>query len=269
MKISSSRKEESHMIAPKVSLETYIGVYKSVCKIFYEKIVDGKRGIENGTGFFMKINKELKYLFTCNHILSKDIINESINIKTHNKKKIKFELKNRNIEVLEILDITMIEIKENDEFIKDIDFLDYDSNYIKGYDEEYRDKEIFALQYPREKIEVASGKIKEIMEISNTNYYEFEHNIDIDKGSFGSPIILASTLKVIGIHKKCANKINYGTFIGEIFKNKNLNTKLNLKNLINEKDNVYNNNYIIGEIYISKDNINKNIRIINSYEEDC
>jgi len=220
MESSSSRKEESCIDAPKVPLE--IKTYKSVCKIFYEKIVDGKREIENATGFFMKINKELKYLFTCNHVLSKDIINESINIKTHNKKEIKFELKNRNIE---IIDIAMIEIKENDEFIKDIDFLDYDSNYIKGYDEEYRDKEIFALQYPKEKIEDKSGKIKKIMEISNTNYYEFEHSIDTDKGSSGSPIILASISKVIGIHKHGDNKIHYGTFIREIFKNKNLNKK--------------------------------------------
>ena len=61
-----------------------------------------------------------------------------------------------------------------------------------------------------------------------------------------------NTLKVIGIHRggDKNKKINYGTFIGEIF-NENINM----------------NNYIIGEIYISEEDIGKNIRIINSFEE--
>ena len=60
-------------------------------------------------------------------------------------------------------------------------------------------------------------------------------------------------IKVIGIHKKgdYLNKLNGGTFIGEIF-----NEELN-------KDN----NYIISEIDIKDEDINKEIRIINSYEE--
>ena len=59
---------------------------------------------------------------------------------------------------------------------------------------------------------------------------------------------------MIGIHKgdDKNKKINFGSFIGEIF---------------NENKNLIKNNYIIGEIYISEKDIGKNIRIIDSYEE--
>ena len=61
----------------------------------------------------------------------------------------------------------------------------------------------------------------------NNCEYEFDHNIATDKGSSGCPIILLNNninlIQVIGIHKEGdkINKINGGTFLGEIF-NKNL-----------------------------------------------
>ena len=69
---------------------------------------------------------------------------------------------------------------------------------------------------------------------------------------------------MIGILKNAdmKSKDNYGSFIGEIFNN---NKDLN-NNIKNAK---IKNNYIIGEIYISKENVGKYIRIINSYEEYC
>ena len=68
-------------------------------------------------------------------------------------------------------------------------------------------------------------------------------------------------IQVIGIHKAGDKKhhINGGTFIGEIF-NEDLNNDLNTENNNN-------NNCIIAEINIKKHDINKDIRIINSYEE--
>ena len=62
-------------------------------------------------------------------------------------------------------------------------------------------------------------------------------------------------IQVIGIHKETNYSKNLisGTFIGEIFNNENI------------KENI--NNYIINEIDIKDDNINKEIKIINSYEE--
>ena len=65
---------------------------------------------------------------------------------------------------------------------------------------------------------------------------------------------------VIGIHKNTDGKnVNGGTFIGEIIKE--------INNDLNSKNKKSNDNYIIGEIYIEEKDVNKEIRIINSYEE--
>ena len=98
---------------------------------------------------------------------------------------------------------------------------------------------------------------------------------------------------VIGIHKNTSQKLNGGTFIGEIInainsdfilgkindnKNTNEDTISNKKikvdkdlNLIKHKNiiknNVNNDNYIIGEINIKDEDVNKKIRLINSYED--
>ena len=146
----------------------------------------------------------------------------------------------------EDLDITILEINDSYEkdLIKEIEFLDYDSNYVKGYNQ-YKDIDIFTLQFPRDDIEVASGKVKEIY-----NDFEFKHNIDTEYGASGSPIILPVILKVIGIHKwgEKYENFNYGTFIGEIFKNNRLNEKGNKKENINDKRNkIENKNFKINE----------------------
>ena len=69
------------------------------------------------------------------------------------------------------------------------------------------------MGYPKGgKIAHGSGKI---VGIKNK---EFKHNIPTDLGSSGSPIILLDNSKVIGVHKKgiYSEKLNLGTFIGEI-----------------------------------------------------
>jgi len=241
--------------ATKIPLNIINQVSKSICKITYKIKEDNTQG----TGFFMIIN-DIKYLLTNYHVINKNLIDKIINIEIYNNKKIEI-IKNmnyRNIKFYEYLDITIIEIKESDYIIKDIDFLDYDLNYIRGY-EQYRNIDVFSLQYTNKGIEVAMGKIIDIID-----NYEFKHSIDTEYGASGSPIIIPNTLKVIGIHKQSDKyePINYGSFIGEIFKNNILNKKeINNNNIID--------NYIIGEIYISEKNTGKEIRIINSYEECC
>ena len=217
---------------------------KSFCKISYNKQ-------NNGTGFFISLNNSFKYIMTNYNLISENLINNIINIQLYNNRNINIKLYNRDMKFYNNLDITIIEIKESDGIIEDIDFLDYDLNYIKGY-EQYLNMDIFTLQYLRNKgIYIAIGNIKDIF-----NIYEFIHNLNTEKVSSGSPIILFDSLKVIGIHKggDKNKKINYGSFIGEI---------------INEIEYLKENNYIIGEIYISEEDIGKNIRIINSYEEIC
>ena len=223
-------------------------IYKqSICKIIIKKIDDNNNIY--GTGFFMKVSDAKKYLITNYHILSKNNINDDIEIEKYNQKTVKLNLNNRKIEYIpQQKDITIIEIKHNDEIYNDILFLDYDSNYNKGYKNIYKNARIFLIEG---NTEFKSGRI------INVNGFEFDHNISTEEGAYGSPIMLynknMNLIKVIGIHKKSDHdkKLNSGTFIGEIIKNE-----------------ILNNNYIISEIVIKDDeNVNKDIRIINSYEE--
>ena len=122
-------------------------------------------------------------------------------------------------------DITIIEIEKTDKIYNDIELLDYDTNYTKKGYEFYKNADVFSVEYPYGKNAVdGSGKIKDIDGI------EFGHTIPTDNGSSGSPIILFNNninlIQVIGIHKEAdlENKINRGTFIGEIF-NKDNNHK--------------------------------------------
>ena len=79
----------------------------------------------------------------------------------------------------------MIEINESDNIYKDIEFLDYDTNYIdRGYII-YENVDTFSNEHPLgDDAECASGRI------INKNEYEFEHDIPTVNGSSGCPIIL-------------------------------------------------------------------------------
>ena len=163
----------------------------------------------------------------------------------------KLNLNNRMIKFFPFpKDITIIEIKKNDEIYNDISFLDYDTNYIRGYENMYQNVPIFTIQHPNgENAEYGCGSLVNIYS------FEFDHDISTEKGASGSPIILytknINSIQVIGIHKKAnyTKNLNIGTFIGEIFSNEN------------------DNNYIIAEIEIKDEDVYKDIRIINSFEE--
>ena len=193
-------------------------VLKSVCKIKTKK--KGGKNYECGTGFFLNINNDSKkYLITNYHVISEKIMNEDIEIEIHNHKTMNLKLNNRYTKYFpEPKDISIIEIKKTDEIYDDIELLDYELDYYivsdEGYDV-YRGSDVFSIEYPYGTNSVsASGKIENIED------FEFEHTIPTDYGSSGSPIILLSINKVIGIHKEADNlkQINRGTFIREIFK---------------------------------------------------
>ena len=226
-----------------IPLDMLNKINKSVCKINYNNFVQG-------IGFFMVVNNN-KCLITNYRIINENTMGIIINIQIYNNKFARIKINDRYIQYFKEMDITVTEIKESDNIINDVVFLDYDPNYINGY-HQYKDIDVITLQYIPNGTEIKKGKITAIL-----NNYEFQHNIDTSFGTSGSPIILIDSLKVIGIHKEGNNflSINYGSFIGEIFNN-NKSTQ-----------NKANNNYIIGEIYISEKQIGKKIRIINSYEE--
>ena len=217
----------------------------------------------NATGFFMKIKtkeKEMKCLFTCQHVISEGDINNKITIDLYYGKKynesyrqIKLDNDIRYMKVFLEEDVTLIEIIENDQ-ISENKYLKADLNYQYGYDI-YEDKNFYLAGYPKDFDGTrctSAGIIKDIIED-----YKFSHTLDTNFGSSGSPIC-NENCDVIGIHTSGhkGKKINYGIFIGRIIdtlKNKPIVNKIK--------------NYIIGELYISDEDINKDIRIINSYEQ--
>ena len=145
-------------------------------------------------------------------------------------------------------DIAMIGIKKIDEIYNDIIFLIDDYNCVKEKYPLYKDVDVFSIEHPYgEDGSCTSGTIINVYE------FEFAHNISTNKGSSGCPIILLNNninlIQVIGIHKEGDKKynINGGTFIGEIF-NKDLNKGNSSKTI---------NNYIIAEINIKEEDINK------------
>ena len=283
------RQNEAKIGTPLIPINSVDKTKKSICKISYNY----NNITTFGTGFFLKYSDSLKLLITNHHVIFPELINNNIEIETWNNIKNKLSLKRRYIKFLEPpKDITAIEIKSSDEICEYIQFLNYDLNYqISGYNR-YNNVSIFSIEHPLGKeAAAASGKIINIYD------FQFDHDISTDNGSSGSPIILLNSLNfndVIGIHKNTdTQKVNGGTFIGELinainsdfnsgkinnYKNINediymdkiikVNNDLNLikpKNIIKINDNK--DNYIIGEIMINDEDVNKKIRIINSYEE--
>ena len=245
-------------------------VTKAVCKIRIE--INGT--IACGTGFFLNYSDSKKYLMTYYHVINPSLENIKIELEIYNQKIMQLKIHDRFTKYMnKPEDIALIEIKESDEIYNEVEYLNLDLNYMDGGYSIYKDADIFSIEHPcGDDASCASGKIKDIYD------NEFEHDIPTDNGSSGSPILLLNhnikLIGVIGIHKEGINtefkKINYGTFIGEILNkelNKNLNKKIK-KNLNKELKNIEN-NYILSEIYIKDEDINKDIRIINSYEEYC
>ena len=288
-RIQTNKKDEVKTGNKLVSIDLIVKAQKSICKItFY---FNNKRYL--GTGFFMKVTDSLKFLITNYHVIAPEFRLKKIQLEIWNKKIINLKLDGCYIKYIEKpRDITAIEIKDLDEINKDIEFLGYDLNYLKDGYKIYNNADIFSIEHPfGQNASYASGSI------ININGYEFDHNISTSPGSSGSPIILLNNninlIQVIGIHKSGdeIKGINGGTFIGEIVNeiNKDIlseykSDKLSLNLMKCQKiysiktqmensvkvpkkkvKNITNN--IIAEIYIKDDDVNENIRIINSYEK--
>ena len=220
-----------------------------ICKI---KIKGEKR-----TGFFGKIplednNKIMKCLMTNYHIINKEYIkkNKEINLLLNDDNEvliINLEI-NRKIYFNEEYDIAIIELKDIDN-IKE--YLELDDNLFKNNEKIfYEEESIYILQYPHgDNACVSYGILNEI------DNYNIKHLCTTDNGSSGSPILNLKNNKVIGIHKIGSKNynFNYGTLL-----------KYPINDFIKNNKNI--NNKITAEIYINKDDINKNIQIINTFE---
>ena len=200
-------------------LDFFIKACNSICKIL---IYDIKQ--YTGSGFFLKTRKENKdfyCLFTCEHVITKEII--------ENKKtiiEISYDNLNKTFEILldkEMrfireytylgIDATVIEILPEDK-IDEKYFLKCNLDYLYNF-EILEKRTIFVLQFPSGgPLKYSKGEIKSIDKYSK----EFTHTASTEGGSSGSPIFLEDTTTVIGIHKQGnkKNNLNYANFIGII-----------------------------------------------------
>ena len=220
---SSKRRDELYPINgfKRISLR----ILKSICKL--------NTGKSKATGFFLNSLNQNKYLITNNHVINRDIVAfySNIYIEIYDGKHLKLNLKNifNYIKFYEKpIDITIIKINDLKEICSYVEFLDIDYNIKKDYNI-YLYENVFTFGYPLgNDIECAPGKIVSISD------KEFMHNCDTERGFSGSPIILASNSKVVGIHKEgiIDKKLNAGTLLGiidEFNENKN-NNNINNEN---------------------------------------
>ena len=219
---SSSRINESKTNhAASVPESSSKKLYNSIVRI--EVDLNEKEKVA-GTGFLIKFNlkdKERYFLMTCQHVIKEEFVKSKKVIKFYygeadNEKELKIGLGERYIKYFdEPLDVTLIEILKKDNINED-KFLQPDFSYKNGYNF-YADKknDFYLAGYPNNKERsISSGKITKILK----EKVEFEHDLDAEGGNSGSPICLANSLFVVGIHKQGhkTEPINYGTFLGYI-----------------------------------------------------
>ena len=183
---------------------------------------------------------------TIDHVLNNDSSNNNneLVIEYKNEEKM-IPLNNRIKYTNELLDFTIIEILPTDDFFSEIKFLTID-NYIMSNNSEskYLNEDICIFQYPNGgELSFDKGEIQSIKD------YSIKHLVSTEPGSSGSPILLLNNFKIIGIHK--AGK-----------KNKEDNKGIFMKNILNDINNI--NSY---ENDIKKNEINKPIKKLNTYEE--
>ena len=217
--------------------------YKEILNQMENNIGKIKIGKKQGTGFFCKIpfsdkNNMLKVLITNNQLINEDILfkeDENILIYIEKENKIKqLNLNNRIKYTKEEYDITIIEIKEEDEINN---FLELDeniiNNIINNIDEnvEYVDKTCYIMQYPEGELSLSCGII---LSIYKDKKYKFKHLCSTKYGSSGSPILTLKN-KVIGLHSDNAENFNKGTFLNEPIKDfiRQYNQKNDNNNILN------------------------------------
>ena len=219
---------------------------KCVCKI---KIGDTKDTI--ATGFFLNVPfSNMNFLMTSFSVVTEEYLhkNEKITISINDDEEdlvIDLTIKREKYFSKEY-DITAIEIKKEDGIkeyleIDDYIFEDYEENY-------YNEKSIYLLHYLNGKnISVSYGILNKMKK------HKIRYICSSGNGSLGAPIFNLENNKVIGIHKKSKNNCNKGTLLKYPIDD----------NLINKS---IKKNIILGDIDINKEDINKDIQIINSFD---
>ena len=167
--------ERPSMISYENTLEILNQMNKYICKI---KMGDGVQG----TGFFCKIpfpeeENLLPILITNNHIINQQTLskeNEIISSLIKNEQKVKLiNLSNRKSYTNSEYDITMIELKNDDDIQNFLELDDYILNNILDNDNNnnsnhiYLKETLYILQYPEGKLSVSYGVLDNILEDKN------------------------------------------------------------------------------------------------------
>ena len=219
-----------------------------ICKI----IKEDQKNI--GTGFFCNIpyseqSCKKPVLITNNHIINeKDLeINKELRITLDDDKieKILKINKQRKTFTNKDIDVTIIEIIPSIDEIYTNNFIEIDQNaFNDNYKEIYEDEKnntIYILQYPKgEALSYSLGIVKSIFDKN------IVHTCSTEFGSSGSPILLLSNYRVIGVHKrKTPFNFNEGNFIKypiEEFKKKYPVIKDSINSYINKIEMTIENN---------------------------
>ena len=188
----------------------------------------------------------LPVFITNNHIIDNNLLklkDAKIKIDTKEETEIKeIKLKDRIVYTNEEYDITIIEIKDNDN-IKN--YLELDDNIIDDIlndcnkNKEYINDTIYIIHYCENKLSVSYGIFYDIY--NDEKKYNFYHKCKTKEGSSGSPILNLDN-KLIGIHKEgcLKNQFNIGLFINYPIKDFiKINCNKN-ENKINGINNEYN-----------------------------
>ena len=228
----------------------------SICVVEYKQ--------NNGTAFLCLIpisknkSNQLHALVTNNHVIDFKGGNEiKLTFRDRNiERKIKID-DGRKLYTDEVYDITIIEIKEEDQ-LSQFNFLEIDEKILKEEELEkiYLGEMIYIIHYPQASFSTCSyDKIKQILNNSNIRY-----TCQTQPGSSGSPILNLKNYKVIGIH--CGFHSNYNVNIGNF-----LREPLIKFEMIKDKDNKKQNKREINiTLDIREDDINKDIYFLdNSY----
>lgn len=184
-----------------------------------------------GTAFFTKIpfpNRQnlMPVLVTNNHIVGEDFLNkpgERLKIYIKEENRIRLLDINKRIQYTnKEYDITFVEIKPDIDRISH--FLELDDNILNdGTNEGYINETIYNIHYPLDNLSVSFGIIKDIEEKQKGDevmHYNFMHLCSTLSGSSGSPILLSSNNKVVGVHKLTKKTVNYniGVFLSDAIK---------------------------------------------------
>ena len=217
--IKEQRIINSELISFKCHSKIKEQMEKCICKI--------ENGKSQGTGFFCKINYELKdkmskplcLLITNNHVINSSNTEICYQMEILHRKKI-LKLNDRKIKTDINDDVTIIELKESDGIE---DYLELDDNFLENFKSnnfihesinKYNQK-MYIIQYPDNQLKVSYGFFKQLVADNKNQFY---HSCSTNNGSSGSPILNLSNNKVIGIHTGSDENYNKGTFLGKWFR---------------------------------------------------